>query len=122
MLALSVVMSDSQYTKALTAKGFGVNPDAYVQVNELLHKYDADGNGRFTQGEVKKALGALRCSSSQKAVLWQLITGSKTAKNNPYSTSVGQRVIDALEKAKTQQEDDSGLSFQDEIMRQIMGG
>ena len=121
LMALSAVMTESQYNKALTAKGFGVSPELYVQANELLRKYDADGNGRYTQGEVTKALGAMKCSSSQKAALWQLITGSSSAKSNPYSTAVGQRVIDALNKAKSQEEE-SGLSFQDEIMRQIMGG
>lgn len=119
MASLSIVMTDSQYAKALTARGFGVSPKAYVEANELLLKYDADGNGSFTQAEVTRAVSAMRVSVMQKAVLWQLMTGSSSAKKNPYSETIGQRVIDALEKAKAEREKKVS-TFQDEIMRQIM--
>ena len=120
MISLSAVMSESQYAKVKAAYGFGVVPEMYVRVSELLPKYDADGNGRYTQAEVSKAIEAMSARSSVKAVLWQLITGSSSAKNNPYSQSIGQQVIDALEAAKAQQEE-TGTSFQDEIMQQILG-
>jgi len=34
-------------------------------------------------------------TKDQKAALWQIVTGTKRAKNNPYSTEVGQKVLDA---------------------------
>lgn len=119
MISLSVVMSDSQYAKLTTARGFGVSPADFVSANEKIAKYDRDGNGRLTQAEVTHGISNLRLTMQQKAVLWQLITGSSSAKNNPYSQAIGERVIAALEKAKAEGKK-PGHSFQDEIMRQIM--
>jgi len=42
----------------------------------------------------------LYLTNDEKAVLWQLFTGSKSAKGNPYSATVGRRVLDAKEAAK----------------------
>lgn len=119
MISLSVVMTDSQYAKLTTARGFGVSPADFVSANEKIAKYDRDGNGRLTQAEVTQGISNLRLTTQQKAVLWQLITGSSSAKNNPYSQAIGERVIAALEKAKAEGQK-PGHSFQDEIMRQIM--
>ena len=119
MISLSVVMSDGQYAKLTTARGFGVSPADFVSANEKIAKYDRDGNGRLTQAEVTQGISNLRLTMQQKAVLWQLITGSSSAKNNPYSQAIGERVIAALEKAKAEGKK-PGHSFQDEIMRQIM--
>lgn len=119
MISLSVVMTDSQYAKLTTARGFGVSPADFVSANEKIAKYDRDGNGRLTQAEVTQGISNLRLTMQQKAVLWQLITGSSSAKNNPYSQAIGERVIAALERAKAEGKK-PGHSFQDEIMRQIM--
>ena len=121
LISLSVVMTENQYAKVLTANNFGISPELYVQVNEQLVRFDADGNGSYTQAEVTKAISSMNMLSSMKAVLWQLITGAKSAKNNPFNTSMGQKVIEALAKAEAQQES-TGRSFSDELMRQIMGG
>ena len=95
LISLSAVMASGQYAKLKAAYGFGVSPETYVQISEVLPKYDKDGNGRYTQAEVTKAIGSMKAASSVKAVLWQLITGSGRAKNNLYSQTIGQKVIDA---------------------------
>ena len=122
--ALSSVMDADRFGKVVLAYEMGVSPDAYVGYYEIRVRYDADKNGAYTQKEVKNAIDAMvsyKLTQTQKAVLWQLITGSGSAKNNPYSQAIGQKVIDAWEKAKAESEAE-GLSFQEEIMRQIMGG
>ena len=96
---LKGVMKDSQFAKAETATVFDISLDAYVGYYEIRAKYDSDGNGSYTQKEVKAAIdsmGKYRLTNAEKAALWQLVTGAKSAKNNPYSTSEGQRVIDYL--------------------------
>ena len=117
--ALKAVMTDNAWAKYEIADSFGVEPEAWVQLKETLPKYDADGNGSYKQTEVEAAIdgmggsGALLApwdmetggtelylTNDEKAVLWQLYTGSKSAKNNPYSVSVGQRVLDAKEAAR----------------------
>lgn len=117
LAALEAVSNESQYRKFTVAYDMGVMPDAYVAVREVLPRYDADGNGSYKNTEVEAALDSFGAgaggielptaggtsivlSNSQKAVLWQLITGNTSAKNNPYSVSVGQRVVEAVNAAK----------------------
>ncbi|MDD7673711.1 MAG: hypothetical protein PUJ12_02815, partial [Oscillospiraceae bacterium] len=66
------------------------------------------------------------------AALWQLATGSTSARKNPYDGKVGQQVIDAREKAKENAKEnaDSGAgmnateddeSFQQAFLNQLLG-
>ena len=124
MDALSVVMSDSQFQKVEIANDFGVGPDTYVSLYEILPEHDEDGNGRYKNDEVKAAIDALpgRYSTSQKAALWQLATGSSSAKNNPYSQRIGEQILEAKKKAKTQASTTEDFeTFGDVVMGQIMG-
>ncbi len=141
LVALSMVMNESQLQKVEIAYSFGIKPDGYVTLQEIKPKYDADGNGSYKQSEITAAINAMpgNYTTEQKAVLWQLATGSTSAKNNPYSRSVGQQVIDAKEKAKEnaekseksqrggsynfskeQSQGDGPTSFSQEVMNQIM--
>lgn len=89
----------------------GITPDAYVALKTLLPEYDTDGNGNYTQTEVKEAIDALAddipddallalmgessgvdLTNDMKAILWQLYNKSWSYKNNPYSTRVGEEV------------------------------
>lgn len=116
MQALKAVMPEDQYRKVEIAHSFGVQPDSFVKLREILPQYDANHNGSYSQDEVKAAIdamgGAVRglslptlggsegLPSNHSAVLWQLVTGSTSAKNNPYSRSIGQQVLDAKERGK----------------------
>ena len=122
LAALSAVMTDAQHIKAEIAYNFEVMPEVYVSMQELLPKYDADGNRSYKQAEITAAINAMGGSTRQKAVLWQLATGSTSAKNNPYSTSIGSQVIAARQKAKEEAEEDEPRTISEEIMRQLTGG
>lgn len=102
LTALYAIMSESQFMKVEIAYSFGVNPEEYVSLYEIRSQYDADKNGSYTNAEIRAAIDAMSGSYSaeQKAVLWQLATGSTSAKNNPYSKEIGQKVLDAKEAAK----------------------
>ena len=102
LTALFGIMTDAQYQKVEIANSFGVVPDAYVTLQELKPKYDADGNGSYKSEEIRVAIEAMpgNLTKEQKAVLWQLATGSTSAKNNPYSKDVGKKVLEAREAAK----------------------
>lgn len=120
MTALGVVLSDSDARKYRTAADMGVDADTYTAFREALPSYDADGNGSYTHAEIRSAIDAISgimspeqmiillmsgqslpesyaLTNEQKAVMWQLATGSKSAKNNPYSVSAGEKVIKHLE-------------------------
>ena len=127
LAALQTVSTEEQYHKFTIAYQFGVSPDIYVSARETLPNFDADGNGSYKQDEITEALesmsgggvyiggimlpGGDSLTNGQKAVLWQLLTGSKSAKNNPYSVEKGQQVIDAREKAKEDGEDEEPITI-----------
>ena len=99
LIALSGVMSDSQYAKAELANEFGVKPSTYVYFYELRERHDADRNGRYTQAEITATIDAMYgLSKKQRAALWQIVTGSSSAKNNPYDQNVAAAVLRKMGK------------------------
>lgn len=132
LAALSAVMTDAQFQKVEIANNFGVSPDAYVTLQEIKPQYDADGNGSYKNAEIKAAVDGMPgyYTTEQKAVLWQLATGSTSSRNNPYSRQVGQQVLDARAAAKeaaaqeqteapTDSTDDD--SFSQALLDQLLG-
>lgn len=119
LAALKSVSTETQAEKFEIADAYGVDLEEYVSIMERLPEFDADGNGRYTQSEVTNAINSIMGGGTEglvlpnlsgglvlpvaggganrdKAVLWQLITGSKSAKNNPYSVEVGEEVLQSL--------------------------
>lgn len=134
LTALSMVMTDPQLQKVELANSYGISPRTYVDIREAMVNCDADGNGSFTNSEVQAAIDSLSeatLTTEKKAVLWQLATGSKSAKNNPYSKDIGQQIIDAR-TVQTSAEDSAEntgsnstsamLTFEEAFARQMMGG
>lgn len=120
--ALQTVLGNN-YKKYGIAHDLGVGFDAYTAFREVLPSYDEDGNASYTNAEVSRAIDAVSgimspeqmimmlmsgqslpesyaLTNDQKAVMWQLATGSTSAKNNPYSTSTGNTVLKMLGKAE----------------------
>ena len=79
-------------------------------MREILPQYDANGSGSYSHDEIEAAIDAMSASglvmaggdgtifyltAKQKATLWQLLSTSKSAKNNPYDTDIGWEVIEA---------------------------
>ena len=113
MSALEVIMTDSAYEKlqVATSMRYGIDAETYVTAYELLPYYDENANGSYTGAEVAAALnhtkGKLtsngielptysgRLTTAQKAILWQLLTGNTSAKNNPFDVDIGWRVLKA---------------------------
>lgn len=113
--ALLAVMKDSTKQKYEIADRYGIEARTWVQLKEILPQFDEDGNGSYKGEEIENAIDALnghsgimlpggdgpqQLTNEMRAVLWQLFTGSKSAKNNPYSERVGSQVIAEREKAK----------------------
>ena len=110
MAALSAVMSEGEYAKLAVGHTYSVTPAMYVTFKERLGDYDEDGNGSMNQKEVTNAIRnisggmnlprhdgtSFNLTNKQKAVLWQLANKSWKARNNPFDTSVGLQVYNAL--------------------------
>lgn len=99
LAALEGVLSESEYQKVQAGQSHGVEPGQYVQVRQALR--EQLGEKTPSQDEVEAVLDRmLGLSRNQKAVLWQLMNKSWKSKNNPYSSSVGGAVYDALNEEK----------------------
>lgn len=100
--ALETVTDASQYRKFKIAYSNGIDPAAYVTVREVLPQYNADGNGSYKNAEIEAAIDSLSLplTNAQRAVLWQLLTGSTSGKNNPYSSAVGWDIVSAVSEMK----------------------
>ena len=90
--------------------------------------YDKNENGSYSQEEIKTAIdgvggnlgsralagwwgldiakGYRHMSKKEKAVLWQLLTGAKSAENNPYDVKAGEKVLKKYTKLRDDLEDD----------------
>lgn len=96
LAALYSRMSKEQYAKIELAHSFDVKPEAFVRYYEICSEYNADGKGSLTNKEAESAIDAISgLSTEQRAALWQIVTGRTSAKNNPYSKAVGQKVLDS---------------------------
>lgn len=125
LAALSIVMTPEQYDKLKIANDYQVSPASYVSLQEVLPEYDSNGNGNYANAEAKAAIdgicatGRVTLNNAQKAALWQLATGTSSAKNNPYSSSVGWQVLDAKKAVSSENdEDELAGTFEEEILRQ----
>lgn len=97
MAIMGSKMSDAQFKKLTRAYNLDISPDMFVTYYEQQSKFDADGNGSYTNAEVTALIESIGkgYTNEQKGVLWQMGTGSKSTKNNPYSKEAGQKWIDA---------------------------
>ena len=120
---------DKQFVKVKIAYSFSVEPEAYVRLQEIKYGFDADGNEYLSNNEIKAAINSMNgLTTKQRAALWQLATGSTSARRNPYDGKVGQQVIDAREKAKENADSGAGMnamgddeSFQQAFLNQLLG-
>jgi len=143
MKALEQVVSDSMYTKVNACAQQSVSLQQYLRFQEALLKFDADGNGSYTQAEVKAALDGMGESGDdnplllligdakpgegltkkQKAALWQCCNKTWKPHKNPYDRQVGEAIYAFLNDDDEKTEGAAGKtasSFEEELMRQLM--
>jgi hypothetical protein len=101
----AVGMDDATYAKCEALWGAGVAPAAYVRAKELESQFNEDGKGTLKNEEWTKLINSLvpsgialpgdnerfNMTSEQMGFLWQMLTGNKSAKNNPFSKTGGEK-------------------------------
>jgi len=97
MNLFGTVLAESTFEKLKASTEYGVTPKTFVSVKERLPEFDKNGNGDYSADEVKKCLNSMLLTKEMRAALWQILTGSKSKKGNPYNKSIGQKIIDAAE-------------------------
>ena len=86
-------------------------------MKEVLPQFDANGNGSYSADEIENAIESISAqgivlpggpatifnlTNEQKAVLWQVWTGSSSGKNNPYDVDIGWAVGSEMEEMKVE--------------------
>ena len=105
LMALSTVMGEKEYQRVVAAEQLAVSPKVYAEVKYILPQYDENGNGDYSNEEVEAAIEGyeksnplIRLNRGDKAILWQALTGNKSAKNNPYDRLQANDFLDLLPK------------------------
>ena len=75
-------MTDDQVAKYNTCRAANISPSIYVKYSSAKYTY-GNGNGSWTQDELKSWLDSQNLTTEQKRVLWT-VTNSGW-KSNPYS-------------------------------------
>ena len=109
MKAYGAVMTESEYRKLTAANDLALDPNVYAEVKYLMPEYDENGNGSYSNAEIEAAIKAYakenrHVDNGDKALLWQMLTGNTSAKNNPFSKSLAKRYLDALDELKKGEE------------------
>lgn len=121
--AFQVLMSTDEYAKYSRGRKLGVSSTAYVLYKENMSAFDKNGNGSLSNAEIEsliyyisgngghplsggKNVKFVAMSEAEKAVLWQMMTGSGSLKNNPYRGKQAQRAASEYLRLKNKEKED----------------
>ena len=108
MNALKAVMDERQFAKLGIARDYGIDPELFVSLKEVLPQFDENENGSINADELEAAIDAMgggllpavgRLTQAQQAALWQIYTTSTDPSKNPFGPGVGWKVHRAKESA-----------------------
>ena len=108
MNALKAVMDERQFAKLGIARDYGIDPELFVSLKEVLPQFDENENGSINSDELEAAIDAMgggllpavgRLTQAQQAALWQIYTTSTDPTKNPFGVGVGRKVQKAKEAA-----------------------
>ena len=112
-------MNDASYAKCEALWDVGIAPAAYVRAKELESQFNEDGEGTLKNTEWTKLIESittfdtvlpgdnnrLHLTAEQKSFLWQVLTGSKSTRNNPWGSKGGEKWLDIKEAMKEEEEE-----------------
>ena len=112
-------------TKFRAAYENGVSADAWAALYGAMSEYDLNGNGRYTQQEIREALdnvtvpltageGAAQglfgglteeryLTNAEKAALWSAYDPTWKTANTPYDATIGARVVNRINEIKKEE-------------------
>lgn len=97
--AVRAMMNQATERNLDIAENAGISLSDYISARASV--VDIDGNGNIKQSEYQAALDGYTFSKDpdednyMKGIMWQILTGSSSTKNNPYSKEAGQAVLDS---------------------------
>lgn len=95
LAALGTVMGEGEFKKVSALYDLDVGPELYVSAREAIAAID--DNGTVTQAEAKMAIKNMDgLTREQRAALWQVQNKAWKPGKNPFSTTVGRAVYNAL--------------------------
>lgn len=104
--ALLAYASDSDARRMTLAFEESIDSDQFVSVKKSIeYLNDLEGKNTASNARIEAAIrNEKELTDRQRAVLWQLFTSSDSAKNNPFSVSVGAEMLAKIEQYKASEE------------------
>ncbi|MBQ7095819.1 MAG: hypothetical protein IJN80_05170 [Clostridia bacterium] len=108
LYAMSLFASDSDRRRIAIGTEHDISLDQFIMVKENLEDAnDAAGKNSASNGRIQAAIASTDgLTRRQQAILWQLFTGSTSAKNNPFSVSTGWETVAKIKAYKKAHEED----------------
>ena len=101
VMAMSIFATDADRRRIAITATYNIPVAAFVEVREKIGQI-----GR-SNAKIQAAIDTTEgLSESQKAIMWQVFTSSKSAKNNPYNQAIGDIVMDRIEEYKEAEEEE----------------
>jgi hypothetical protein len=107
LFAINLFASDSDKRRIAIGTEHDISIDQFIMVKEHIEAAnDAAGKNSASNGRIQAAIASTDgLTLRQQAILWQLFTGSTSAKNNPFSVSIGWETVAQIEAYKKARED-----------------
>ncbi len=100
MRAMAFFGNETEKRRLAIVFGHNIGAEEYLRVKQNIEFLDGTKNSQI-QAAIDHVEGL---SKEEKAILWQLMTGSTSAKNNPFSVTVGNRILEEVEAYKATNE------------------
>lgn len=92
--AMTVLASETDRCRVTVLADYSVTLKQFIAVKDNVAYLDKKTEGGVTNALVKAAVDDVEgLNGTQRAALWQLFTGSSSAKNNPYSAEIGSKAL-----------------------------
>ncbi len=102
LAAMNAFANDADRRRVTIGVGYGISLEQFVGIKRNIQRLnDADGKTTASNARIEAAIryqGGL--TDKQRAVLWQVFSSSDSAKNNPFSYSVGAETLTKIEEYK----------------------
>ncbi len=105
-VAMSVLATDADKRRVAIGADEDISIDLFVNIKEKIeYLNELDGKQSASNARIEAAIrNEEELTDRQRAVLWQLFTSSDSAKNNPFSVSVGVETLAKIERYKASEE------------------
>ena len=104
--AMDILASDADRRRVKIGADYDISLDLFINVKgNIEYLNDLDGKQTASNAKIEAAIDHEEgLTKRQRAILWQLFTSSDSAKNNPFSVSIGWEIAAKIKAYKAAEE------------------